>query len=558
MRIISTLNNYYNKSSDIDSSIKNQCHFSSKGVKINNPNIWGNYGNTNIIRYNCITVNDPIPLELKEEALSKADLFYIDDSNVYARYTGRYQFQIQNKDWILDVVFLITPGISWTNQEIEEYYFGQYGYTNEWTYDLDNASMRQIIMIWIEEIPREKRSLTRVVRHLMSCMNDKNRPDALLQGKWANNSTEYQDGTHPCHWSNSGEIYDQRLIKGKAIKYGQCFCFSECLTSALRFLRIPTRTIYGTNSHIDVNKRYSIDLDYSILSKGPNSPQYFSIFKEETLDSLIEHTLNETVPKSDDLLDNLRILGTDDSVWNFHYWNEIYIDRKECQHNYKGYEWQVIDSTPVLPSDSEDEYRNHYVLGPCNILAIQRGIHSNFDFKFLHSATNSSFRIWSFKEIEEQNQIKRIPVAISILYPHFQDLSHYLNLREIERILHKRSKITTRQVGRKLTVPLDISSRYYCENSQTLYKLHRKEHPIIINPHNKGFKWYNTDYPGPYYFQQVFLDENGDMISYQRTRVDDLKDHKLIKKAPEGTHLTSFLIVHLVTRKWWVEICPMN
>ena len=42
-------------------------------------------------------------------------------------------------------------------------------------------------------------------------------------------------------------------------------------------------------------------------------------------------------------------LGVNDSVWNFHVWNEVFMARKDLPKGYGG--WQAIDATPQEASD---------------------------------------------------------------------------------------------------------------------------------------------------------------------------------------------------------------
>ena len=43
----------------------------------------------------------------------------------------------------------------------------------------------------------------------------------------------------------------------------------------------------------------------------------------------------------------------DDSIWNFHVWNEVYMARPDLPAGYGG--WQVIDATPQEASDSKND-----------------------------------------------------------------------------------------------------------------------------------------------------------------------------------------------------------
>ena len=43
--------------------------------------------------------------------------------------------------------------------------------------------------------------------------------------------------------------------------------------------------------------------------------------------------------------------GLNDSIWNFHCWNDVWMSRPDLPAGYGG--WQTIDSTPQEESDSE-------------------------------------------------------------------------------------------------------------------------------------------------------------------------------------------------------------
>ena len=45
-------------------------------------------------------------------------------------------------------------------------------------------------------------------------------------------------------------------------------------------------------------------------------------------------------------------IGHNDSIWNFHVWNEVFMARPDLPKGYGG--WQAIDATPQEVSDSKD------------------------------------------------------------------------------------------------------------------------------------------------------------------------------------------------------------
>lgn len=46
---------------------------------------------------------------------------------------------------------------------------------------------------------------------------------------------------------------------------------------------------------------------------------------------------------------------TNDSCWNFHVWNDVWMDRPDLSKGYGG--WQSIDGTPQETSDSKHVFR---------------------------------------------------------------------------------------------------------------------------------------------------------------------------------------------------------
>lgn len=71
-----------------------------------------------------------------------------------------------------------------------------------------------------------------------------------------------------------------------------------------------------------------------------------------------------------------------DSIWNFHVWNEVWMERPDLGKEYYG--WQAIDATPQ--ELSEDMYR----CGPSSVVAVKLGeILRPYDNAFLFSEVNA-------------------------------------------------------------------------------------------------------------------------------------------------------------------------
>lgn len=78
-----------------------------------------------------------------------------------------------------------------------------------------------------------------------------------------------------------------------------------------------------------------------------------------------------------------------DSIWNFHVWNEVWMDRPDLGDGYGG--WQAIDATPQ--EQSEDMYK----CGPASVIAVKRGeIRKPYDNSFLYAEVNADKVYWRY------------------------------------------------------------------------------------------------------------------------------------------------------------------
>ncbi|CAB4055845.1 TGM1 [Lepeophtheirus salmonis] len=180
----------------------------------------------------------------------------------------------------------------------------------------------------------ERGHAVRVVRAISAVINS-NDDFGVLQGRWDGN---YSDGTRPFEWTGSVAILEQYMQTFSPVKYGQCCFFAGLVTTVCRAIGIPCRDVTCFLSAHDTNKSFSIDKFYD----------------EE----------GEEI----------------DSIWNFHVWNEVWMDRKVSE--YSG--WQVIDATPQEESDSMMR------CGPAPVRAIKRGdVGTSFDADFIYSAVNA-------------------------------------------------------------------------------------------------------------------------------------------------------------------------
>lgn len=71
-----------------------------------------------------------------------------------------------------------------------------------------------------------------------------------------------------------------------------------------------------------------------------------------------------------------------DSIWNFHVWNEVWMQRPDLGRDYGG--WQAVDATPQ--ELSEDMYR----IGPTSVFAVKQGeVLRPYDGGFLYAEVNA-------------------------------------------------------------------------------------------------------------------------------------------------------------------------
>ncbi|KFV98645.1 Protein-glutamine gamma-glutamyltransferase 6, partial [Eurypyga helias] len=239
------------------------------------------------------------------------------------------------------------------------------------------------------------------VSRVVSAMVNSNDEKGVVEGRW---SETYCSGTNPLQWSGSVTILRQ-WYRGryKPVRYGQCWVFAGVMCTVLRSLGIPTRVVTNFNSAHDRNVNLSIDKYIDTSGK----------------------TLH----------------FTEDSVWNFHVWNESWFIRRDLGSFYDG--WQVLDATP------QERSKGIYQCGPASTRAIKEGdVNLDYDSSFVFAAVNADYVTWI----------------------------HYSNKRR-ERIYSDTKKIgkfiSTKAVGTNSRV--DITANYkYPEGSLKERKVYKK------------------------------------------------------------------------------------
>ncbi|XP_060561323.1 hemocyte protein-glutamine gamma-glutamyltransferase-like isoform X2 [Ruditapes philippinarum] len=189
-----------------------------------------------------------------------------------------------------------------------------------------------------------------VVRKISQMVNSSD-DDGVLTGNW---SGDYAGGTSPLNWPGSVDILNEYYSTKRPVKFGQCWVFSGIVTTVCRALGIPARSVTNFASAHDTDGSITIDYHY-----------------------------NEKMEPLED--------ENNDSVWNFHVWNDVWLARPDLPNGYGG--WQAIDATPQETSDGV------YCMGPMSLLAIKRGeLFYPYDGPFCFAEVNSDRVYWKMSE----------------------------------------------------------------------------------------------------------------------------------------------------------------
>ncbi|XP_078687723.1 protein-glutamine gamma-glutamyltransferase K-like isoform X2 [Branchiostoma floridae x Branchiostoma belcheri] len=197
--------------------------------------------------------------------------------------------------------------------------------------------------------------VSRIVSKMVNSSDD----GGVLTGNWSGN---YAGGRSPTAWNGSVEILRQYYERNRPVCYGQCWVFSGVMTTVLRCLGIPARSVTNFDS--------AHDTDVSM-----------------TIDNYMD--------------ENLRNIDGGDSVWNFHVWNEAWMARPDLPEGYGG--WQAVDATPQETSDGV------YCCGPCPISAVKNGhVYLPYDTKFVFAEVNADKVYWL---VDRRKNLRKLRVA---------------------------------------------------------------------------------------------------------------------------------------------------
>ncbi|XP_016968472.1 annulin-like [Drosophila biarmipes] len=173
----------------------------------------------------------------------------------------------------------------------------------------------------------------------------------ILVGNWTN---DFSGGVAPFNWTGSTQILQEFFKTKQPVKFAQCWVYSGVLATIARSLGIPARIVTCFASAHDTQA--SLTVDY---------------FVDE----------------------NNKVSG-DDSIWNFHAWNELWMQRLDLEDGRRGKcdGWQVVDATPQATSD------NMFRLGPAPISSVKDGeVRAPFDVGFVFAEVNADILYWRNK-----------------------------------------------------------------------------------------------------------------------------------------------------------------
>lgn len=226
-------------------------------------------------------------------------------------------------------------------------------------YLLDNDKRTALNSKWLQK-RRNPVWVCRVMSTMCSAAND----GGVLEGNW---SGKYDGGVSPLSWNGSVKILKQFHDTKKPVKYGQCWVFSGLLTTVLRSLGIPTRSVTNFASAHDTEGSMTID----------------SYVNED----------------GDDVdLSDVGLGG--DSVWNFHVWNESWMARTDLPSGYGG--WQAVDSTP------QEISLGLFQTGPAPLVAIKKGeVYLGYETPFVFAEVNSDRVTWVLNNDNEVLKVGR-------------------------------------------------------------------------------------------------------------------------------------------------------
>ncbi|XP_073534258.1 protein-glutamine gamma-glutamyltransferase 4 [Phyllobates terribilis] len=254
----------------------------------------------------------------------------------------------ERKEYVLNDTGYIYVG-SQTNIKARPWNFGQY---EEDVLDccfllLDRSGLK----------PAARRDPVILSRKFSALVNS-NDDSGVLTGNWSGN---YSAGCSPTSWTGSSAILQNYYKTKRPVLFGQCWVFSGVVTTIMRCIGIPARSVTNFSSAHDTEE--NLKIDFYMNENGEKIDEYCS-----------------------------------DSVWNFHVWNDVWMKRPDLPSGYDG--WQALDATPQEPSEGI------FQCGPCSLTAIKKGVvYLPYDAKFVFAEVNADKIEWMVKDMDGDEQL---------------------------------------------------------------------------------------------------------------------------------------------------------
>ncbi|KAF0992382.1 hypothetical protein HZS_2688, partial [Henneguya salminicola] len=227
----------------------------------------------------------------------------------------------------------------------------------------------EALLMILDRMPAEDRSSPIRVSRFLSAMVNANDDNGIVVGSW---SGSYGGGINPVAWNGSGNILAKYAKYRAPVKYGQCWVFCGVLCTGtniflqkkvLRTCGIPARCVTTYNSFHDHDGSLAWEMYFNRFLR----PVHFR--RQETM-------------------------------WNFHCWNEGWMDRKDLPPGHGG--WQIIDSTP------QERSQGYFRCGPASQVAVKEGnVDLLYDTGFVFAEVNAD-KIFYYQQPNGGFRIARI------------------------------------------------------------------------------------------------------------------------------------------------------
>ena len=109
---------------------------------------------------------------------------------------------------------------------------------------------------------------------ILSAAANSSDENGILMGNWSGN---YEGGISPLTWNGSVKIIQQFIETGQPVKYGQCWVFSGLLTTLMRSIGVPCRSVTNFASAHDtgqLTQRFEFYMDHVGKNESTNKRQH--------------------------------------------------------------------------------------------------------------------------------------------------------------------------------------------------------------------------------------------------------------------------------------------